>query len=147
MEKEMATHSILAWEFQGQRSPEGFSPQGLKKSDTTEQQTHIQNIKLSEGRHTHLIPFIWNTHKSKPYKTESSLLDWGWRWESSLTTYRWTGGIFGVMECSKSGLYWWLPNYESLKITQLCTSQWVKLMVCQLYFNKVFLLILMEILP
>ena len=33
LEKEMATHSsILAWETHGQRSLEGYSPQGRKES-------------------------------------------------------------------------------------------------------------------
>ena len=37
-EKGMATHStILAWEFQGQRSLAGYSPWATKDSDTTEQ--------------------------------------------------------------------------------------------------------------
>ena len=36
----MATHSsILAWEIHGQRSLVGYSPQGHKESDTTEQLT------------------------------------------------------------------------------------------------------------
>ena len=36
----MATHpSTLAWEIHGQRSLEGYSPWGHKKSDTTEQLT------------------------------------------------------------------------------------------------------------
>ena len=40
MEKGMATHSsILAGEFQGQRSLAGHSPWGRKESDTTEQLT------------------------------------------------------------------------------------------------------------
>ena len=34
--KEMATHSsILAWEICGQKSPEGYSPQGRKELGTT----------------------------------------------------------------------------------------------------------------
>jgi len=38
-EKEMATYSsIPAWEIPGQRSLEGYSPWGLKESDTTEHQ-------------------------------------------------------------------------------------------------------------
>ena len=37
LEKEMAAHStILAWEAHGQRSLAGYSPWGLKESDTTE---------------------------------------------------------------------------------------------------------------
>ena len=40
LEKEMATHSsVLAWEIHGQRSLVGYSPQGHKESDTTEQLT------------------------------------------------------------------------------------------------------------
>ena len=36
LEKEMATHSsILAWEIHGQRSLAGYSPWGLRESDTT----------------------------------------------------------------------------------------------------------------
>ena len=38
MEKEMATHSsILAWKTHGQRSLAGYSPWGVKESDTTKQ--------------------------------------------------------------------------------------------------------------
>ena len=41
LEEGRATHSsILAWEFHGQRSLAGYSPWGLKESDTTEQLTH-----------------------------------------------------------------------------------------------------------
>ena len=41
LEKGMATHpSILAGEFHGQRSLVGYSPQGGKEQDTTEQLTH-----------------------------------------------------------------------------------------------------------
>ena len=37
LEKEMATHSgVLAWEFHGQRSLEGYSPWGHKEWDMTE---------------------------------------------------------------------------------------------------------------
>ena len=37
LEKEMAVHSsILAWEIHGQRTLAGYSPWGLKESDTTE---------------------------------------------------------------------------------------------------------------
>ena len=37
LENEMATHSsILAWKAHGQRSPVGYSPWGLKESDTME---------------------------------------------------------------------------------------------------------------
>ena len=40
LEKGMATHStILAWEFHGQRSLEGYSPWGCKEEDMTEQLT------------------------------------------------------------------------------------------------------------
>ena len=36
LEKEMATHSsILAWRIHEERSLVGYSPQGLKESDTT----------------------------------------------------------------------------------------------------------------
>ena len=43
LEKEMAPDfSVLAWEFQGQRSLVGYGPWGHKVSDTTEQlSTHI----------------------------------------------------------------------------------------------------------
>ena len=38
LEGEVATHSrIAAWEIHGQRSLAGYSPQGCKESDTTEQ--------------------------------------------------------------------------------------------------------------
>ena len=38
LEKGMATHSsILAWRIHGQRSLVGYSPQGHKESDMTEQ--------------------------------------------------------------------------------------------------------------
>ena len=41
LEKGMATHpSILAGEFHGQRSLVGYSPQGGKEQETTEQLTH-----------------------------------------------------------------------------------------------------------
>ena len=45
MEKEMATHSsILPGEFHGQRSLEGYSPQGCKQLDTTEaSKTHVSS--------------------------------------------------------------------------------------------------------
>ena len=37
LEKGTATHSsILAWEFHGQRRLVGYSPRGLKESDTTD---------------------------------------------------------------------------------------------------------------
>ena len=44
LEKEMAPHSsVLAWQFQGQRSLAGYGPWGHKVSDTTEQlSTHIE---------------------------------------------------------------------------------------------------------
>ena len=38
LEKGMATHSsILAWRISWTQEPDGYSPWGLKKSDTTEQ--------------------------------------------------------------------------------------------------------------
>ena len=41
LEKEMATHSsILVWKSHGQRSLEGYRPQGHKESDTTEVAEH-----------------------------------------------------------------------------------------------------------
>ena len=50
LEKEMATHSsIIAWKkSHGQRSIVGYSPWGLKESDTTEQlhiHTYIPDVK------------------------------------------------------------------------------------------------------
>ena len=44
LEKEMAPHSsVLAWQFQGQRSLVGYAPWGHKVSDTTQQlNTHIE---------------------------------------------------------------------------------------------------------
>ena len=37
LEKGMATHSsILVWKIHGQKSLEGYSPEGRKESDTTE---------------------------------------------------------------------------------------------------------------
>ena len=40
LEKKMAAYSsILAWRIPWQRSPVGYSPWGLKESDTTEQRT------------------------------------------------------------------------------------------------------------
>ena len=41
LEEGMATHSsiLLPGEFHGQRTPVGYSPRGLKESDTTEQLT------------------------------------------------------------------------------------------------------------
>ena len=37
LEKEMATHSsILAWKIPWTEEPVGYSPRGLKESDTTE---------------------------------------------------------------------------------------------------------------
>ena len=49
LEEEMAAHSIfLPGEFNGQRSLVGYSPWGLKESDTTEEiwqvGTHVYNI-------------------------------------------------------------------------------------------------------
>ena len=45
LEKGMATHStILAGEFHGQKSLVGYSPQGCKESDMTEQLTHTNDI-------------------------------------------------------------------------------------------------------
>ena len=42
LEEGIATHySILAWESHGQRSLAGYTPQGHKESDTTEQQQYI----------------------------------------------------------------------------------------------------------
>ena len=42
LEKEMATHSsILSWRTHGQRSLEGYSPQGRKELDTTEVTQHL----------------------------------------------------------------------------------------------------------
>ena len=57
LEKEMATHSsVLAWEIPWTRSLEGYSPWGLKESDTTEwlsTHTDLQILlsSLGEGGH------------------------------------------------------------------------------------------------
>ena len=39
LEKDVATHSILAWRIHGQRSLAGYSPVGHKEWDTTERLT------------------------------------------------------------------------------------------------------------
>ena len=45
MQEEMAINSnILAQRIYGQRSLVGYSPWGYKKSDTTEQRTHINKV-------------------------------------------------------------------------------------------------------
>ena len=47
LEKEMAIHSsTLAWKSHGQRSLIGYSPWGLKESDTTEQLHFSLSINL-----------------------------------------------------------------------------------------------------
>ena len=60
LEKEMATHSsILAWRISGQKSLEGYSPQGRRESDITEQ------VKPSTESTGCLVPFhIWGSHLS-----------------------------------------------------------------------------------
>ena len=50
LEKGMATHSsILPGESHGQRSLAGYSPRGLKVSNTTEQLTLLTFLVLSRG--------------------------------------------------------------------------------------------------
>ena len=50
LEKEMATHSsILAGESHGRRSLVGYSPRGLKESDTTER-LHFISLQCKEQR-------------------------------------------------------------------------------------------------
>ena len=47
LEKEMATYSsTLAWKFHGWRSLVGYSPQGRKESDTTEQLHFLSLLSL-----------------------------------------------------------------------------------------------------
>ena len=49
LEKEIATDSsIFSWKFHGQKSMVGYSPQGCKESDTTEQLTLSHFVKLSD---------------------------------------------------------------------------------------------------
>ena len=61
MEKEMATHSsILAWRIPWTESLAGYSPQGCKELDTTEQHTHT---------HTHTPPcrqLLWTETHRRP---------------------------------------------------------------------------------
>ena len=55
LQEEMATHSsILAWEFHGQRSLVGYSPQGPNELDTTE---WLNNNKLALISHA---PRAWD---------------------------------------------------------------------------------------
>ena len=45
LEKEVATHSnILAWRIPWTEEPGGYSSQGHKESDTTEQLTHMRYL-------------------------------------------------------------------------------------------------------
>ena len=45
LEKGMAAHSsILAWRILWTEEPGGYSPQGRKESDTTEQRTHSLSL-------------------------------------------------------------------------------------------------------
>ena len=45
LEKGMAAHSsILAWRILWTEEPGGYSPQGHKESDTTEQRTHSLSL-------------------------------------------------------------------------------------------------------
>ena len=54
LEKGMATHSsILAQEFHGQRRLVGYSPQGHKELDTSEQLTII--VIIPKGRRSELV--------------------------------------------------------------------------------------------
>ena len=47
LEREMATHSsTLAWKIHGWRSLAGYSPWGLKESNTTEQ-PHLKDILIN----------------------------------------------------------------------------------------------------
>jgi len=61
----MAIHaSILAGEFQGQRSLAGYSPRGCKESDTTEQLTLSLSLNIyvlcSVAHHVQLFATPWN---------------------------------------------------------------------------------------
>ena len=59
LEKEMATHSsILTWEFHGQRSLMGYSPWGLKESDTTKQLTQFYISKNGQTWEPHSLPLF-----------------------------------------------------------------------------------------
>ena len=65
LEKEMATHSLfLPGKFHEQRSLAGYSPQGHKELDMTEQLTHIENylprasVSFSRG-HTYCPRFLF----------------------------------------------------------------------------------------
>ena len=59
LEEGMATHpSILAGESHGQKSLAGYSPRGLKESDTCEATEHT-------CIHTHMHIYIYKTQNSK----------------------------------------------------------------------------------
>ena len=66
MEKEMATHSIiLAWRIPWAEEPEGYSPRGLKESDTSEPLSLPLHGMIFKSKFTVIIQFSLNIKKKK----------------------------------------------------------------------------------
>ena len=137
LQEEMATpSSILAWKMPWTEKPGRPQSMGLKESDTTE-----QLAKLSEGSqwerpcivrlHTHELSRIYKSLHRKQNCPQTTV-------EVEINTHKheetfWSGGNILKLDHGDG-----CRTYKFPKNHWVGHLQWANLVVCKLYFSKVF---------